>query len=268
MTDYLKGIPSSVNKGSSSGGCSHPEIIKEGNVEICIECGEEVDTNNNFEQDWRFYGNNDNVNSKDPARCQYRKTNYKNISDDLKNMNFPSDIVIEANNLFMKVTDHQIRRSKTRKAIIFACVFHAFKNSGHPRSFESLQSNFNLSKKVISQGLNQYGMKINDYSPCITPNDLVPEIIQKLGGEIVNTEEVNKIFNTIKNRSDLINRSKPQSIASGLIYYYCTLTKRSLSIDDISGAVGLSIATIKKIAEEIDLILETGLYKKRKRVKK
>ena len=54
-----------------------------------------------------------------------------------------------------------------------------------------------------------------------------------------------------------MNRSRPQSIASGLVRYYILLRKKDISMDEFRVKVDLSELTIIRIVKEIARILET-----------
>jgi transcription initiation factor TFIIIB Brf1 subunit/transcription initiation factor TFIIB len=248
--------------------CKHLDVIDDGGTNTCADCGSELSKQSSFEQEWRYYGNQDNNYSSDPSRCHYRKVTEKSIHRDVESMDFPTKIVITANRLFEMVTKGEIYRGNSRKAIIFACIFQSFKRDGNPKSLEYLQIKFGLKRKVISKGMNHFGMNVRkdvklDYR-CISPNDLIPEILQKLHSDKKHVNNVLELYKIITNRSSLLNRSKPQSIGSGLVWYYCVYTKKSTTIKELSTLVKLSDATIEKIAKEIDRILGTGLFKKRK----
>ena len=252
--------------------CDHLDVITEGGINTCTDCGAELSKNNSFEQEWRYYGDNDNNYASDPARCHYRKVAEKSIHGDVENMNFPSNIVTNANRLFDMVTHGEIYRGNSRKAIIFACIFQAFKMGGTPKSLEHLQVQFDLKRKVISKGMNHFGMNVKkdervEYK-CISPNDMIPEILTKLNSDQKHITNVLELYKIITNRSSLLNRSKPQSIGSGLVWYYCLYTKKSTTISELSGIVGLSEATIEKIAREIDRLLHTELFNKKSRSNK
>ena len=67
--------------------------------------------------------------------------------------------------------------------------------------------------------------------------------------------EVINLYNKIKNKSSKINRSRPQSISSALIYYWISYKNINISLKDFSKRVELSELTIVKIAKEISEIL-------------
>ena len=70
-------------------------------------------------------------------------------------------------------------------------------------------------------------------------------------------DEVNELYLKIHNRSSILNRSRPQSVASGLVRYYILLKGKDISIKEFQQKVKLSELTIEKMAREISRILKT-----------
>ena len=173
--------------------------------------------------------------------------------------------------VFDEVTKGDIYRGNSRKAIVFACVFEAYKQSGNPKSLEFLQDKFRLQRKVISKGINHVGMntskKKKNISVSLSPVDLIEETMTKLEADEKQIKNTMEIYNNIKNRSSLLNRSKPRSISTGVIWFYCVYTKKTITIKELSTISNLSEATIEKIAKEIDRIFKSNLFtaKRKKR---
>ena len=90
----------------------------------------------------------------------------------------------------------------------------------------------------------------------VTPEDIISEIMTQFDADKDQTTEVIGMYKQIKNRSSLINRSRPKSIASGLVRYYILKNKKNISIDDFKNKVHLSELTINRIVKEISSILE------------
>lgn len=267
IKDIEKLVPDKSITNSSD--CEHIDTTEECGTITCYDCGQELGKNKSFEKEWRYYGSNDNNYGSDPSRCHYRQTVDKSIIKDIEHMGFPSQINIKSNSLFEFVTKGEIYRGKSRQAIIFASVFQAFKLNGTPKSLEYLQDKFGLKRKVISKGMNHFGVNANkslklEYK-CISPNDLIPDILKKCKAGDKHIDNVMKLYKVISNRSSLLNRSKPQSISSGLVWYYCVYTKKTITMKELAKIVDLSEATIEKIAKEIDKIIGSKLFKNKKR---
>jgi transcription initiation factor TFIIIB Brf1 subunit/transcription initiation factor TFIIB len=174
-------------------------------------------------------------------------------------MGFSDKIVCEANKIYFEVTKGQIFRGNSRKAIVFASIFHAYKLSGKPQSHDKLIQVFNLNRKNGLKGLKH----INLYAPktstirttYITPVNLIEEIMDKFSATPEQKQEVVTIYNQIKNKSSRLNRSRPQSVACGLIFYWIKNQQKDITIKQFTKKVNLSELTINKIATEIEEVI-------------
>jgi hypothetical protein len=118
-----------------------------------------------------------------------------------------------------------------------------------------------LDKKIILKGIKYVNLnmpKNNILNQYITPIELVNEYILKFIYTEDDIKLISSIYEKIKNKSSLINRSRPQSIASSLIYYYFSkkLGSNNFSIRDFIKKIKLSELTINKITKEIVRLLE------------
>jgi transcription initiation factor TFIIIB Brf1 subunit/transcription initiation factor TFIIB len=241
--------------------CSHNNTTTEKGIDICTDCGEEISKKINHTKEWRYYGQSDNRHSSDPNRVQIRKTDDRTIFRDVENMGFSQKIVSEANSLYFQVTQGQIFRGNSRKAIVFACIFHSYKLSGKPQSHEKLIHVFNLNRKTGLKGLKHVNLhapkKSSIRTTYITPINLVEEIMDKFSATVEQKEEVKKLYELIKNKSSRLNRSRPQSVSSGLIYYWICNQKKDITLKQFTKKVELSELTVNKIAKEIADVLGT-----------
>lgn len=253
--------PKDENDSENENDCEHGHIITENGINICTLCGEEVSKATiDMEKEWRYYGVNDSKHSSDPNRCQIRKVEQKNIYKDVENMGFSEKVVSLANNLYFQVTKDKIYRGNSRKAIVFGCIMNAYKELGQPQSFETLQKIFKLERKVILKGIKLVNLNLPKnmelHGKYITPIELINEIMESLNATPQQVKEVVDIYNKVKNKSPIINKSKPQSIASGVIYYYIVSTNRKIDMKDFLQKVNLSETTIVKICTEIEKIVK------------
>lgn len=241
--------------------CDHLNIISEKGVDVCTDCGEEITKKIQNTKEWRYYGQSDAKHTSDPNRVQMRKSDDRNIHKDVENMGFSDKIISEANKLYFQVTHGQIFRGNSRKAIVFACIFHSYKLSGKPQSHEKLIQAFNLNRKTGLKGLKH----VNLYAPknstirttYITPINLVEEIMDKFSATVDQKKEVVDLYNLIKNKSSRLNRSRPQSVASGLVYFWICKKQKDISLKQFTKKVLLSELTVNKISKEISDILNT-----------
>ena len=244
--------------------CKHTNIINENGNCLCVDCGEEISKDILNDKEWTYYGNVDTKHMSDPTRCQVRKLEERTIYKDVKNLGFSEKIINTANKFYSQVTNGKIFRGNSRKAIVFATIFHAFKLSGRPQSCETLINIFKLDRKAALKGLKHVNLNSPKESPIrstyITPINLIDEIMDKFITTQAQKDEVKKIYQEVKNKSSRLNRSRPQSTSAGIIYYWICLNKKNISMKEYVKKVGLSELTINKIAREISDVLETHVF--------
>lgn len=239
--------------------CMHKNTSSEKGVSVCTDCGEEITKDIKHTKEWRYYSQSDSRHSSDPNRVQIRKSEERNIFKDVENMGFSEKIVSEANKIYFQVTHGKIFRGDSRKSIVFACIFHAYKLSGKPQSHAKLINVFALNRKTGLKGLKHVNLHAPKDSTIrttyITPINLVEEIMEKFSATKEQKEEVILLYHQIKNKSSKLNRSRPQSVASGLVYYWICSRKKDITLKQFTKKVELSELTINKIAKEISDVL-------------
>jgi transcription initiation factor TFIIIB Brf1 subunit/transcription initiation factor TFIIB len=240
--------------------CSHENIITEKGVNVCVDCGEEIDTEISQEKEWRYYGQNDSRRNTDPNRVQMRKNEERSIYKDVETLGFSEHIVAKANKIYADVTKGKIFRGNSRKAIVFACIFHAYKMSNNPQSHEKLIGIFKLDRKTGLRGLKYVNLCAPKDSEIrttyITPINLVEEIMDQFSATKDQKREVSELYEKIRNKSSKLNRSRPQSVASGLVFYWITHNGKNITLKDFAKKVILSELTINKISKEIGEVLK------------
>jgi len=241
--------------------CEH-KIINELGTLLCSLCGKELSKVLSYEKDWRWYGNDDTRKNSDPNRCHIRKLEDKSIFRDVENLGFSDKIVNTANDIYTQVTKGKIYRGNSRKAIIFGCIFHSIKMNGKTYSCDSLREIFQLDRKIILKGLKHVNLNAPKTSEIRVKAsgflDMISEYANKFDLDKAEHQEIDEIYQKIKNKSIIINRSRPQSVISSLIYYYICRKNgaNNVNIKDFVKKVNLSELTIHKISKEIDKIIK------------
>lgn len=241
--------------------CPHREIILEGHTKNCAECGEVLLIKElTYEKEWRYYGMMDTRHTSDPNRCHIRRSEDKTIYRDVDKMGFSDKIISMANHLYEQVTQGRIFRGNTRKGIIFACIFHAYKLELNPQSCETLIDIFQIDRKIGLRGLkfvNLHAPKDSTFRNFqITTEHLIQEILNKFHASPPQVQEAIQLYHTIKGRSSLLNRSRPQSVASGVVRYYIQLKNPDITMDYFRTKIRLSELTISRIVKEIRRLVE------------
>lgn len=245
----------------SSFTCEHVNIISERGTSICVDCGEEIQQKITHNKEWKAYSQYENKQGDVETDRALKKLEDRSIYKDVENLGFAENIVAKANIIYSEVTKGKIFRGKSRRAIVFACIFHAYKMYGKPQSHDRLMAVFSLDKKTGLRGLKH----VNLYAPkgskirttYITPVNLIEEIMDQFSVNAQQKREVIALYMKIKNRSSKLNRSRPQSIASGVVYYWICCTRKNISLREFTQKVSLSELTVNKIAKEIANVLET-----------
>jgi transcription initiation factor TFIIIB Brf1 subunit/transcription initiation factor TFIIB len=248
-----------LNKEKDSKKCLHYETCDMNGKLTCSICGEELRDVIGSNKEWRYYSNKDNKRSSDPTRIQVRKINDKNIYKDVERLGFNETILSTANSIYKKITNGKIFRGNSRKAIIFACIFNSFKINNDPQPYENLIRMFSLDKKTSLKGLKY----VNLHSPResniqilqISPANLIISILNNLNAGTISKNEILELYEKIKNKSSNINRSRPQSVAAGLIFYWICKNKIPLNIKEFAKKTNLSELTIQKNVKEIKKVL-------------
>lgn len=239
--------------------CLHCDLVDENGIISCLECGEQIQRTIMHEKEWCFYGHGDSKRSSDPNRVQLRKCEDRNINKDVENMGFSDTIINQANEIYGQVTRGQIFRGDSRKAVIFACIYHAYKIAGKCQTPKNLMEAFGLNKKSSLKGLKI----VNIYAPKDSPIHTTPitalhhihELMDKFSATPVQKREVIDLYCKTKNRSSKLNRARPQSYSASLIYYWLCEKKMDISLKKFAQKADLSELTISKNAKEVAIVL-------------
>lgn len=239
-----------IESSESESECKHLETMTtdSGNI-VCCNCGLQLkETLVDTEQ--RYYTPGDSTNQ---SRHHTKKSEARSLFGDLEKHSFPKPVAELSNTYYTQLIDGHIYRAKTRTAIVFACVFNAFKALKEPRSPEEIARAFDLDKKGISRGLKRFssffkGSMSHDH---INALHLIPKLLSELN--ITNPlvfEDLTKIYNFVIKRSSLYKSSAPQSVAAGLIWFYLKKAKIDVPKQRFAQVVGLTDITYTKLADD------------------
>ena len=238
--------------------CDHSIDFK---TKCCILCGLQIDNEIFYNNEHKSFTNNNNRKFNNSSRCHIRKSDEKTIFKDVFNLDIPENIIQEANSIYQTVVKNRIFRGNTRKAIIFACIFYAYKNMDRPQTCDSLISLFNIERREGLKGLKIVNLNSTNTtitkSNYITPENIITEFMNNLSASKEDTQNVVKLYAQIHKKSEIINRARPQSVSSGLIRYYILKHNKNISIDDFISIVKISELTINRMVKEISRILDS-----------
>jgi len=253
---------------SSEEECDHEDIFEDSGSRICRDCGL-VDEILDFEPEWRNYGGD-----KNSSRCCSVKGNIWSIEKDFEkwNIDVPAAIRIQTETRYIEIMkmikekkDKKSGRGRGRKAIIAACLLFVFRKEGDYRTFDELKDMFQLTKKNMFNGLTSYFETFKDDRVVyISPEDLIHRVLVMTGVDQSHYSNIVRITRALENTSKILNRSKPSSVASAVVYYYLCLNpsyKEELGLTKASFAerAKLSDITITKHVKEISKVCKISV---------
>lgn len=241
--------------------CEHIDVVDESGIITCMDCQEVLERQIMHEQEWRNYGSTDGKVVSDPSRVQQRKVDETSIHNDIKNLQIGDIVADKADEIYKDVTGGQIFRGNSRKAIIFACVFYAYRILEMPQDHNDLTNEMRITRRIGLKGIkhvNQHASKDSEiHLFSISPSTLVKNLMKKFSAHPSQIQEVINLYRKIENRSSKLNQARPQSVSSGILYYWICLKKIDIDIRQFAKTAGLSVLTINKIAKEIAEVLNT-----------
>jgi transcription initiation factor TFIIIB Brf1 subunit/transcription initiation factor TFIIB len=236
-----------VSESDETEECMHENAIQDKNTIVCTNCGKCIQKLFNQHREWKSQ--------------QTRATvDERNIFKDVESIQFSEHIVQIANSLYVQVTNEKVYRGNARKGIISACIFHAFKIVGKPQIYKKIIKLFNINKKIGLKGLKFVLIHAPKHSVIfktqITPLTYIEHYMEELQANSKDIEKVKELYNTIETLNiHKLNRSRPQSIASGIVYYWIVEESRKITLKTFSKITELSELTIVKIQKDIKEIL-------------
>jgi transcription initiation factor TFIIIB Brf1 subunit/transcription initiation factor TFIIB len=228
-------------------GCQHLESIQDKNNIVCIHCGKCIQKLYNQHREWKSQQTRPN-------------TDEKNIFKDVENIQFSEHIIQIANSLYVQVSKDRIYRGNARKGIISACIFYAFKVIGKPLIYKNIIKLFNINRKIGLKGLKFVSINAPKNSVIfktqITPLTYIEFYLDELKANDEDKFQVREIYEIIDQKNlQKLNRSRPQSVASGIVYYWLLEHDKKISLKTFSKITELSELTIVKIQKDIRDIL-------------
>lgn len=245
--------------------CYHNNQIIDNDIIICINCGEEINYCIKRDKEWRFYGYSDNR-TINPNRCQQiRKNSTISIFKDIDNLGIKIShkILNIANQIYINCTNGKIKRGNSRKGIVSACIYHAYKKCNISITPETLIKIFNISKRECLSGLKFVSLHTQINYNQSSALDYIDVMMKNFDTNNEQILEVKNLLKIIEDKSSaLINSSRPQSIAAGVIYYWILVNQKQISLNDFKNKVKLSELTINKIIKNINIILNSNHFLK------
>lgn len=234
--------------------CQHSKTTSENGLVLCMDCGIEIE-HPTVEESENIVNPIVDIN-----QYYIRKNNEKSIYPYISHLDIPTKIQDIANEIYREVCDKRTKRSTKLGAIIFGCCYHAYKINGTPKTFQNMKEMFDVTRTEASVGLKFINEYLSKDSPArtiyITPEHIIMEFMDKFNATKEQTEKVVEIYRFVKGKSGVINRSKPQSVAAGVIYYYIIQNNKKIPMKEFTKKVNLSELTVNKISKEVQDIIQ------------
>lgn len=214
----------------------------------CIDCGASVAGVTQFEE--TSYSRSSNCHQGSGFRVRTRvQVDKKGLSDAL-NFDCGERIYDITSRLYAEVTHGEIFRGNSRKSIVFACTFHAYKMIGKHQTYDSLITRFGITRKAGLKGLKLFNLNISKEllnTQSITPMNLVEDIVALFSAPPSCLQEIELLYQKICVKfPSTIERLRPQSVACALVYLWMQQSKIDVTLRDFAQKVDMSEITIAK----------------------
>jgi len=240
--------------------CAHSSTSNIDGSTVCMDCGVKLGESL-LDNEVTYYGSNDTRFAKDPSRHNQRKAEERSLHSDLEPLGFPQEIIERANVYYKEIIKNKIYRAGNRLSIVFACTYYAYCDIMEPRVPSELAQRFKLDKKGVSNGFKIFSHAYTKRpdKKYIDAMDLVPKLLSELNidkkSQKVCRDDIQIIYDFVHTKSKIFNSSNPQSVASGLIYYYFKINDVPITRSEFSRVVHLTDITFTKIACNVHSIL-------------
>lgn len=234
---------------STSQSCKHLSSFQDKNIVVCTNCGKCIQKLYNQHREWKSQQTRITVED-------------RNIFKDVESIQFSDNIVQIANSLYIQVTKDKIYRGNARKGIISACIFYAFKVIHKPQIYKKIIKLFNIDKRVGLRGLKFVSINAPKdsiiFKTQITPLTYIDYYMEELQANQDDIKHIHRLYEKIDNKQvQRLTRSRPQSVASGIVYYWLLEENKKITLRTFSKIAELSELTIVKIQKDIKEILST-----------
>ena len=185
----------------------------------------------------------------------------KSILNEMNNYKIPDDVKIEADRIYkedLKMGNGLTpKKGDKRKKVILYCIYQAYEKLGRTIDPKSLVKIVGTKNNSMTRSAAQCSEMQTGYHVDIVrkyPSEYIPELFEELGFPKENQKDIIDFANaTVKKDNNLLEQY-PQTVAAGLINYYCQTRGIIINKNVLSNLSGLSDHTIKKITKEIMII--------------
>lgn len=175
---------------------------------------------------------------------------------ELEDFKYSEEVKAEITMLFQEATRGSTKRNKPRRAIIFCCIVTVCKKHGVVFDQNSLKSKLEVSDRNINTAMKEVGNLIGKASSAITIEDVVRTIIRTFDLRIDLFDSIMAVYHNCKRVSVLFNSAKPETVATGLVYYYLMRHLQDFDQENYFNKSNVSKDTIILVYEDIKTTLK------------
>jgi transcription initiation factor TFIIIB Brf1 subunit/transcription initiation factor TFIIB len=227
----------------SDDSCKHDETSNDNGKKTCLECGELL------EENYIATHHSSNIIGMKKRR-KSESTIYNDIPFYIEQ--HIKDITIE---IYQKATASKIFRNTSKRSIILASLHRASALAGNHISYYDLLDMFLLKQHEADKGFTILSRNIPKKSEFTLKFNQTKEEMISINSKLRKLGMDNKImfnlvantFNLVKEKSDIVNTSQPNSIICGCIYFWIVYTRIQKSDDEFSKTVNISKMTLLKV---------------------
>lgn len=248
--------------------CLHPNIEKDvGGLFFCKDCFGEIHISDEYNEGWgtKYTPLAEGNFLADASRCSYRKNNNNSINkffNDHRNTIPASESQIEEiKSRYKNIVGNVTNRGARRTCIIAACYYHVLYDEGMYRTTKHVCAIFGLQSRILNLGMDSYYEKYKSARNIeVTPKNILSWVMFQTNVDQSHYGVISTILDRIYNKTTLIRRSAPQTIAAAVIYYFISkdLSQHPNVVKTktkFAGKVQLSEITLISLVNEIDSIL-------------
>jgi transcription initiation factor TFIIIB Brf1 subunit/transcription initiation factor TFIIB len=225
--------------------CTHPDTAIQDMEVVCMTCGT-ILTNISFTDN--LYGEN--------VQNHYRKTKHiRSIHPDIETLQVPPEVEDLANEMYLNVTKNLTQKGDNRKGIICSCLKQAYMRFGIPMTMEKLAERMNIRQRHIYKGCRMVADIYPEDISILSASDLIAENAALFNLNQADIAKIQILCKSTLSESTVLKRSKPQSVAAGLVYFYIRVNKMDVPRAQCAQKVRVSEITLQKIAKVVAAIL-------------
>lgn len=194
----------------------------------------------------------------DETRVSYRRQVERGIRNDVRGLNFSEIVVTKADSLYQQFTGGSFYRERKRRSTIFACFYYAYRMLGIPQDYKSLLTDFRISSRHGYFGIKYMGVNNPDrvtlFDEDLTHFVYTQRLVSHLGLSEEDFDSLVRLRQLTHNRSSVLNKARPQSLAAGLVLYLLkkrTERQRRVDISRPERVSEVTAVTIKKVEREV-----------------